>query len=436
MQKINFFTMAADANGSGVVTETLGKRQFVKVNESVFVSEIKKRPILYDFMHKDYKRITLRNEAWKAVAVAVKLSVPECKKRWRSMRDAFLKNMRNKGEEERKSWVHYRLLEFLLPFNRTGFAKQRHKSSVDYGEYNENSNDFDYLGLDNELDLYGDEPVTVSYVTEDGKELFQIHHRPIDSELPESVVGEDDEEEQDDLDGTDTEGALPTSLLRPQHGPPLAEEFHGQNGEQPVPPNDEGYLITSEEEDVSEPESMLYEERLDSTILDLYNREAAESTDGEVWKKMSETVQEAPEECYDSVAETIEPADQRHLRRARKRPTALEPDVDRSVKVEKGESHFVSEPSPLASPKSVSAPPLPATPPAPSSPPQREEESRSQGGKEMDARLGITDPDERFLMSCAPILRRLPNKKNLIARLRIQQLLYELEYDEKYDSGT
>lgn len=40
------------------------------------------------------------------------------------------------------------------------------------------------------------------------------------------------------------------------------------------------------------------------------------------------------------------------------------------------------------------------------------------------------DPDERFLLSCLPILKRLPNKKNALARLRIQQLLFEIEFDE------
>ena len=42
------------------------------------------------------------------------------------------------------------------------------------------------------------------------------------------------------------------------------------------------------------------------------------------------------------------------------------------------------------------------------------------------------DPDERFLLSCLPILQRLTNKKNVLAKIKIQTLLYELEYDEKY----
>lgn len=39
------------------------------------------------------------------------------------------------------------------------------------------------------------------------------------------------------------------------------------------------------------------------------------------------------------------------------------------------------------------------------------------------------DPDERFLLSCLPILKRLPNKKNALARLKIQQLLFDIEFE-------
>lgn len=40
----------------------------------------------------------------------------ECKKRWRSLRDAFIKQFRNSDEERLTNWIHYGLLEFLIPF--------------------------------------------------------------------------------------------------------------------------------------------------------------------------------------------------------------------------------------------------------------------------------------------------------------------------------
>ncbi|XP_055638351.1 transcription factor Adf-1-like [Toxorhynchites rutilus septentrionalis] len=47
----------------------------------------------------------------------------------------------------------------------------------------------------------------------------------------------------------------------------------------------------------------------------------------------------------------------------------------------------------------------------------------------------ITDPDERFLLSCAPVLKRLSTRKNALVKLRIQQLLYEVEFDEDDGGG-
>ncbi|GBP39851.1 hypothetical protein EVAR_29081_1 [Eumeta japonica] len=39
-----------------------------------------------------------------------------------------------------------------------------------------------------------------------------------------------------------------------------------------------------------------------------------------------------------------------------------------------------------------------------------------------------TDPDELFLLSCAPTLKRLNSRQNAVARLKIQQALYEAEF--------
>ncbi|KAM7352524.1 uncharacterized protein ACRADG_005003 [Cochliomyia hominivorax] len=43
------------------------------------------------------------------------------------------------------------------------------------------------------------------------------------------------------------------------------------------------------------------------------------------------------------------------------------------------------------------------------------------------------DSHEKFLLSCAPILRRLTHKQNALARLKIQQILYDIEFKQEYD---
>lgn len=44
------------------------------------------------------------------------------------------------------------------------------------------------------------------------------------------------------------------------------------------------------------------------------------------------------------------------------------------------------------------------------------------------------DPDEKFLMSCLPVLKRLNPQKNALLKLKIQTLLYEIEFGSTDDS--
>jgi BESS motif len=41
-----------------------------------------------------------------------------------------------------------------------------------------------------------------------------------------------------------------------------------------------------------------------------------------------------------------------------------------------------------------------------------------------------SDDNEKFLQSCLPTLRRLNTRKNMLARLRIQQVLFDIEFNE------
>lgn len=50
---------------------------------------------------------------------------------------------------------------------------------------------------------------------------------------------------------------------------------------------------------------------------------------------------------------------------------------------------------------------------------------------EVDIMPLISDPDERFLLSCAPVLKRLNNQKNSLLKMKIQQLLYDVEFGDE-----
>ena len=55
------------------------------------------------------------------------------------------------------------------------------------------------------------------------------------------------------------------------------------------------------------------------------------------------------------------------------------------------------------------------------------DECRTSNVTEMDA-------DEQFLLSCLPALKRLRPRDNAIARMRIQQVLFDVEFGEEEQS--
>lgn len=59
--------------------------------------------------------------------------------------------------------------------------------------------------------------------------------------------------------------------------------------------------------------------------------------------------------------------------------------------------------------------------------------SRSYEPSESVVTQSELDSDEKFLLSLGPAMKRLNTKKNFLARIKIQQLLFEMEFDEKYD---
>lgn len=413
-----------------------GKRQFVKVNEEMFVNEIKKRPILYNTYLKDYKKFSIRHEAWAEVALAINLSESECKKRWRSLRDAFMKVVRNRNEEERKTWLHYRLLEFLLPYigNRT----RRPSKAVELMDELGNDEDTEYVEIEEDMDIFEEsrEPITVSYVTEDGKEVFQMLQDP--DTIPEgAVIGIEETEEEDEAEESE-------------------EMFPVTHHQEEMIPNES---IQSQDNHTT---SYMYEERLDSTILEL--QEAFEASHQE---SFTETREEHIKQEVHSETEGSEI----HVEEIEMESLISEHHDDYQTDTQSETQHLmeatpsnppsISEPTPIeellepvhepcrtTTNVEASLPP-PTTNSALSSQTEKLEptatgsvtslprEDSTNFNRDQDKKLSTSscmDSDERFLLSCAPILRRLPNKKNQLARLRIQQLLFELEYDEKYSS--
>ncbi|XP_045771488.1 uncharacterized protein LOC123871621 [Maniola jurtina] len=83
------------------------------MNEIDLIKEVENRPILYDKTVSGFNKTKLRDDAWKEVQDALNVSEAECKKRWRSLRDSFIKLQRTHGGRTR--WPYLTAMRFLLP---------------------------------------------------------------------------------------------------------------------------------------------------------------------------------------------------------------------------------------------------------------------------------------------------------------------------------
>ncbi|KAG5674872.1 hypothetical protein PVAND_004817 [Polypedilum vanderplanki] len=101
----------------------IGKGRGVSTNvpELELIQQVRIRPLLYDKNVKDYRKPGVSDVAWQAVADSLNTSVSNCKKRWKSLRDTFIKYYRiemlqkSDSNRKRKQWIFFKDLSFLMP---------------------------------------------------------------------------------------------------------------------------------------------------------------------------------------------------------------------------------------------------------------------------------------------------------------------------------
>ncbi|XP_044271031.1 transcription factor Adf-1-like [Tribolium madens] len=86
--------------------------------EDILIEEVRQRPSIYDKTTLVYKNNRIRDQEWKEVAKAVNMNdVEAVKKRWRSLRDSFIKIQRSLklNPKQAVKWIYYSRLMFLIP---------------------------------------------------------------------------------------------------------------------------------------------------------------------------------------------------------------------------------------------------------------------------------------------------------------------------------
>ncbi|XP_001867033.2 uncharacterized protein LOC6050421 [Culex quinquefasciatus] len=277
-----------------------------RVQEEFLIEQVKLHPVLYDKSMKAYRKPGATDSAWSEIAQAFGVKVEDCKKRWKSLRDTFIKYYRQEilaatmPGMKRKKWVYYELMSFLRSHVEL-YGNEHHFSIADTESISDKET---ILSEGNRLIQLDD------YVTEDGE-----------------FLGCSDEVE-DQFDENQTE-----------------------------------YIY----EDV--------EETSTATVCTIpETHESLEEANSSGNSARIEVIQQKQHHTEQMQDDTV-------------KPVTTVPVVESSQQV---------------------VAPSPAT-------------------------VAITDPDERFLLSCAPVLKRLSTQKNALVKLKIQQLLYEVEFGDPFD---
>uniref|UniRef100_A0A6P7F325 Transcription factor Adf-1-like n=1 Tax=Diabrotica virgifera virgifera TaxID=50390 RepID=A0A6P7F325_DIAVI len=82
---------------------------------------VKKYPILYDLSHEDYKNIRKKDKIWDEIGQEMKECREELKRRWRSLRDSYVRYLRviktRTGQgAQNKTWQWAESMKMFQPF--------------------------------------------------------------------------------------------------------------------------------------------------------------------------------------------------------------------------------------------------------------------------------------------------------------------------------
>ncbi|XP_018788166.1 PREDICTED: uncharacterized protein LOC108968531 [Bactrocera latifrons] len=105
--------------------------------EVKLIKAIKRHPCLFDRSSTDFRNQYLKEEAWVAAAISTGASVEQCKQRWKSLRDRFVREVvsqQSKPEsaaKEKNGWCYFELLSFLTKHVNPRKMKPKRQSSID-----------------------------------------------------------------------------------------------------------------------------------------------------------------------------------------------------------------------------------------------------------------------------------------------------------------
>uniref|UniRef100_A0A3P9DND5 Uncharacterized LOC101467927 n=1 Tax=Maylandia zebra TaxID=106582 RepID=A0A3P9DND5_9CICH len=105
-------------------------------------------PELYNVTLPNYRCTESRTNSWRSISMELGLPTEDCKRRWKNMRDRYLKEVRmelkskKQGENVQSKWKYRQLMNFIAPFtgSRSGLQEISANNDEDHDNPEDSSN--------------------------------------------------------------------------------------------------------------------------------------------------------------------------------------------------------------------------------------------------------------------------------------------------------
>uniref|UniRef100_A0A182QH18 MADF domain-containing protein n=1 Tax=Anopheles farauti TaxID=69004 RepID=A0A182QH18_9DIPT len=129
--------------------------------EEQLIAKVRANEVLYNVKNVNYRRKNDKDRLWQQIAYELNCSVEVCKRRWKSLRDKFIKLSRveqssrgTSDEEQPKKWRYFDSLTFLQGYNKSSLSTTNFLDNI-------------YIGEDRYVDIKCEHPIARQFVRDE-----------------------------------------------------------------------------------------------------------------------------------------------------------------------------------------------------------------------------------------------------------------------------
>eukprot|EP00102_Acyrthosiphon_pisum_P006861 XP_003240720.1 PREDICTED: transcription factor Adf-1-like [Acyrthosiphon pisum] len=146
------------------------KTLFSNIEDELLVEEVSKNSVLYDSSHENHKDINVKDVIWNNISSVVGQCTEDCKKRWRNIRDTYMRNKKKLGTGSsalsKKKWALADNLTFL---NNVEYERN---TTTNVNPNDTTTNDTTII-YDNANDITNANDSSMCFLSEESSELFE-----------------------------------------------------------------------------------------------------------------------------------------------------------------------------------------------------------------------------------------------------------------------